>query len=207
MPSPCSTRATQSQLPRMCPRGFSVSPPPPWAAAPVLGHPPSAEVSPELRGPLLCVTLCPWPLGLPLGTGEQSLAPSSWHPMDKLSPFLYTERQINPLGWHRPTQAALWRGRQSPGDLHLCFSVRMGPAEGHQPQCHHPEEPPKLAMVITGSARTQLIPESSRGDGPGPDSALPHPPRNHTKMPPEGRSSLGAPQVFPLLQKCPPSKH
>lgn len=49
------------------------TPPPPWAPAPVLGHPPSAEVCPELGGPLLCVSLCPWPLGL-------SLAPSPLQP-------------------------------------------------------------------------------------------------------------------------------
>lgn len=85
MPSPCSIRATQSRLPSMCPGGFSVSPgmetpPPPQAPAPVLGHPPSAQVSPELRGPLLCVTLCPRPL-------ELSLALSPLQPLPRcLSP-------------------------------------------------------------------------------------------------------------------------
>lgn len=56
------------------------TPPPPWAPAPVLGHPPSAEVSPELGGPLLCVTWCPRPLGLSLALSPLQPPPGCLSP-------------------------------------------------------------------------------------------------------------------------------
>lgn len=77
---PCSSRDTQSTVPRPTSRCFWRSPrrlSSLWAACGSAPSPARHRELPSAQRELLCSALCLWPQALALDNGEQSLAPSS----------------------------------------------------------------------------------------------------------------------------------